>query len=56
MRGFRHISALAHYFATEVIDRPQLAVDLDLVEARYNTLAAGFRGADIFYAIRPIRR
>ena len=43
---------LAHYFATEVIDRPQLVVDLDLVEARYNTLAAGFRGADIFYAIK----
>lgn len=43
---------LAHYFATEVIDGPQLAVDLELVEARYNTLAAGFRGADVFYAIK----
>ncbi|UUX52205.1 type III PLP-dependent enzyme [Nisaea acidiphila] len=43
---------LADYFAAEAIDGPRVAVDLELVEARYNTLAAAFRGADIFYAIK----
>lgn len=43
---------LAEHFATERIEDPRVVVDLDLVEARYNTLAAGFRGADIFYAIK----
>ena len=50
--GIDHRAAVVADDVAMEARQPEVAVDLELVEARYNTLAAAFRGADIFYAIK----
>ncbi|MBT5266349.1 MAG: type III PLP-dependent enzyme [Rhodospirillaceae bacterium] len=43
---------LAAYFAATELDRPTLAVDLALIEARYDELSSAFSGCETFYAVK----